>query len=36
VAGDITGQRSAAADLGRDLALDLLSRGAAALLGAAR
>ena len=36
VAGELSGGSSAATDLGRELALDLLSRGAAGLLGAAR
>jgi len=36
VAGDLSGPSSDAANLGRELALDLLSRGAAELLGAAR
>jgi hydroxymethylbilane synthase len=36
VTGELSGTGSAAADLGRELALDLLSRGAAELLGAAR
>ncbi len=36
VAGELSGGAGDAADIGRDLALELLSRGAAGLLGAAR